>query len=81
MKNKNIDNNFVSFRRINRGTITTLKLSPNLRLKEKPPKKGQNIDQTMLQIQKLEKLLSLVRELPEDTEEAVKDDDSSDSDS
>lgn len=57
-----------------------LKLSPNLRLKEKPPKKGQNIDQNMLQVQKLDKLLSLVRELPEDTEQAA-DSDSSDSDS
>lgn len=66
---------------LNRGTITTLKLSPNLRLKEKPPKKGQNIDQSMLQIQKLDKLLSLVRELPEDTEETVKDSSDSDSDS
>lgn len=64
-----------------KGTVTTLKLSPNLRLKEKPPKKGQNIDQSMLQIQKLDKLLSLVRELPEDTEQAEKDSDSSDSDS
>lgn len=63
-----------------RGIITTLKLSPNLRLKEKPPKKGQNIDQNMLQVQKLDKLLSLVRELPEDTEAAAKDSDSSDSD-
>lgn len=64
-----------------RGVITTLKLSPNLRLKEKPPKKGQHVDQTQLQIQKLDKLLSLVRELPEDTAEAEKDSDDSDSDS
>lgn len=62
--------------------MTALKLSPNLRLKEKPPKKGQNIDQNMLQVQKLDKLLSLVRELPEDTEQTdKKDDESSDSDS
>ena len=31
----------------------------------KPPKKQLYLDQTTLQIQKLEKLLSLVRELPE----------------
>lgn len=35
----------------------------------------------MLQVQKLDKLLSLVRELPEDTEQAEKDSESSDSDS
>lgn len=64
-----------------RGTVTTLKLSPNLRIKEKPPKKGQNIDQSTLQVQKLDKLLSLVRELPEDTEEADKVSDASDYDS
>lgn len=64
-----------------RGTVTTLKLSPNLRIKEKPPKKGQNIDQSTLQVQKLDKLLSLVRELPEDTEEADKESDTSDYDS
>lgn len=48
-----------------RGTTTSLKLSPNLRLMVKPPKKQLYLDQTTLQIQKLEKLLSLVRELPE----------------
>lgn len=63
-----------------RGVITTLKLSPNLRLKEKPPKKGQQVDQMLLQVQKLDKLLSLVRELPDDTAEAEKDSDESDSD-
>lgn len=47
---------------------TSLKLSPNLRLKVKPPKKQQNVDQDVLQLQKLEKLLSLVRELPDDEE-------------
>lgn len=47
---------------------TSLKLSPNLRLKVKPPKKQQNIEQDVLQQQKLEKLLSLVRELPDDEE-------------
>lgn len=47
---------------------TSLKLSPNLRLKVKPPKKQQNVDQDVLQVQKLEKLLSLVRELPDDEE-------------
>ncbi|XP_065368147.1 dynein intermediate chain 2, ciliary [Calliphora vicina] len=48
-----------------KGTVTSLKLSPNLRLMVKPPKKQMYLDQTTLQIQKLEKLLSLVRELPE----------------
>lgn len=47
---------------------TSLKLSPNLRLKVKPPKKQQNVEQEVLQLQKLEKLLSLVRELPDDEE-------------
>lgn len=66
---------------LNRGTVTTLKLSPNLRLKEKPPKKGQNIDQSMLQVQKLDHLLSLVRELPEETKDEEKEsDESSESD-
>lgn len=51
-----------------RGMTTSLKLSPNLRLKVKPPKKQQNVDQDVLQQQKLEKLLSLVRELPDDEE-------------
>lgn len=34
----------------------------------KPPKKQQNVEQDVLQFQKLEKLLSLVRELPDDEE-------------
>lgn len=54
--------------KLNRGMTTSLKLSPNLRLKVKPPKKQQNVDQDILQVQKLEKLLSLVRELPDDEE-------------
>lgn len=58
-----------------------MKLSPNLRLKVKPPKKMQHIDQGTLQIQKLDKLLSLVRELPEDTDTLEKDAASSVSDS
>lgn len=64
-----------------RGTVTSLKLSPNLRLKVKPPKKQMNIEQTVLQVQKLDKLLSLVRELPEDTLAVDKDGASSVSDS
>lgn len=40
-----------------------------------------NIDQSVLQVQKLDKLLSLVRELPEDTEDVEKDAASSVSDS
>lgn len=47
-----------------RGVTTSLKLSPNLRMMVKPPKKQLYLDQTTLQISKL-KLLSLVRELPE----------------
>lgn len=54
-----------------RGTTISLKLSPNLRLKVKPPKKQQWMDQATLEAQKLEKLLSLVRELPEG--EKIKD--------
>jgi len=48
-----------------RGVTTSLKLSPNLRMMVKPPKKQLYLDQNTLQIGKLEKLLSLVRELPE----------------
>ncbi|XP_017027731.1 dynein intermediate chain 2, ciliary isoform X1 [Drosophila kikkawai] len=48
-----------------KGVTTSLKLSPNLRMMVKPPKKQLYLDQTTLQIGKLEKLLSLVRELPE----------------
>ncbi|XP_058976572.1 dynein intermediate chain 2, ciliary-like isoform X2 [Musca domestica] len=54
-----------------KGTVTSLKLSPNLRQMVKPPKKQQNLEQSVLQVQKLEKLLSLVRELPEG--EIIKD--------
>lgn len=57
-----------------------MKLSPNLRLKVKPPKKQMNIDQSILQIQKLDKLLSLVRELPEDKSAIIKDAESNVSD-
>ncbi|XP_017484570.1 PREDICTED: dynein intermediate chain 2, ciliary [Rhagoletis zephyria] len=49
-----------------KSTVTSLKLSPNLRLMVKPPKKQQYLDQNTLQVQKLDKLLSLVRELPSD---------------
>lgn len=63
-----------------RGTVTSLKLSPNLRLKVKPPKKQINMDQGILQIQKLDKLLSLVRELPEDVANLEKEAASSGSD-
>ncbi|XP_022903959.1 dynein intermediate chain 2, ciliary [Onthophagus taurus] len=55
-----------------KGCITSLKLSPNLRVMCKPPKKQQYLDQWTLQCMKLDKLLSLVREpvtltLPPDT--------------
>lgn len=48
-----------------KGVTHSLKLSPNLRIMCKPPKKQPWLDQVTLQNQKLEKLLSLVRELPE----------------
>lgn len=48
-----------------KGTSITMKLSPNLRLPCKPPKKQGWLDQHTLQIQKLDRLLSLVREMPE----------------
>ncbi|XP_058818163.1 dynein intermediate chain 2, ciliary isoform X3 [Topomyia yanbarensis] len=48
-----------------KGTTITLKLSPNLRLKTKAPKKAVPVDPHMLEVQKLDRLLSLVRELPE----------------
>ncbi|XP_074036746.1 dynein intermediate chain 2, ciliary isoform X2 [Leptinotarsa decemlineata] len=55
-----------------KGCVTTLKLSPNLRIPCKAPKKQQHLDQWTLQCMKLDKLLSLVREpvtltLPDDT--------------
>ncbi|KAJ8983052.1 hypothetical protein NQ317_013257 [Molorchus minor] len=54
------------------GNVTTLKLSPNLRLPCKAPKKQQHLDQWTLQCMKLDRILSLVREpvtltLPPDT--------------
>jgi hypothetical protein len=49
---------------INRGYITALKLSPNLRKKVKPPKKGPVHTEKELELMKLEKLLALVREPP-----------------
>ncbi|CAH2089429.1 unnamed protein product [Euphydryas editha] len=47
-----------------KGTCHVVKLSPNLRVMCKPPKKAQGIDQRSLQIMKLDKLLSLVRDPP-----------------
>ncbi|KAH9643649.1 hypothetical protein HF086_006125 [Spodoptera exigua] len=47
-----------------KGTCHVLKLSPNLRVMCKPPKKAQGVDQRTLQIMKLDKLLSLVRDPP-----------------
>ncbi|XP_013187744.2 dynein intermediate chain 2, ciliary isoform X2 [Amyelois transitella] len=47
-----------------KGTCHVLKLSPNLRVMVKPPKKAQGTDQRTLQIMKLDKLLSLVRDPP-----------------
>ncbi|XP_050674717.1 dynein intermediate chain 2, ciliary [Leptidea sinapis] len=50
-----------------KGTCHVLKLSPNLRVMCKPPKKAQGIQQRTLQIMKLDKLLSLVRDPPYQT--------------
>nr|CAD7404017.1 unnamed protein product [Timema cristinae] len=47
-----------------RGCATCLKLSPNLRKKVRPPKKGPPVEPRQLEIMKLEKLLALVREPP-----------------
>ncbi|KAL2726546.1 hypothetical protein V1478_006824 [Vespula squamosa] len=47
-----------------KGTINTLKLSPNLRLKIKPTKKQLHLTDTELECMKLEKLLSFIREPP-----------------
>ncbi|CAG9564092.1 unnamed protein product [Danaus chrysippus] len=47
-----------------KGTCHVVKLSPNLRVMCKPPKKAQGIEQRTLQIMKLDKLLSLVRDPP-----------------
>ncbi|XP_049762330.1 dynein intermediate chain 2, ciliary-like [Schistocerca cancellata] len=45
-----------------RGCVTSLKISPNLRKRMKPPKKGPQIEPRELEIMKLDKLLSFVRE-------------------
>ncbi|XP_076240760.1 dynein intermediate chain 2, ciliary [Calliopsis andreniformis] len=45
-----------------KGTVNTLKLSPNLRIKVKPTKKQLHLTHRDLEIMKLEKLLSFVRE-------------------
>ncbi|XP_076686586.1 dynein intermediate chain 2, ciliary [Andrena cerasifolii] len=47
-----------------KGTVNTLKLSPNLRIKVKPTKKQLHLTHRELEIMKLEKLLSFVREPP-----------------
>ncbi|XP_063227118.1 dynein intermediate chain 2, ciliary [Bacillus rossius redtenbacheri] len=47
-----------------RGGVTSLKLSPNLRKEEKPSKKGPTVEPRQLEINKLEKLLALVRDPP-----------------
>ncbi|GLV39825.1 uncharacterized protein CBL_08109 [Carabus blaptoides fortunei] len=56
-----------------KGCVHTLKLSPNLRIPCRAPKKQQHLDQFTLQCMKLDKLLALVREpqtisQPEDVE-------------
>ncbi|XP_055383476.1 dynein intermediate chain 2, ciliary [Condylostylus longicornis] len=56
-----------------KGTTISLKLSPNLRIMCKPPKKQPWLDQSTMQIQKLDKLLSLVREMPEGAKEEEDD--------
>ncbi|XP_076223686.1 dynein intermediate chain 2, ciliary isoform X1 [Nomia melanderi] len=47
-----------------KGTVTTLKLSPNLRIKVRPTKRQLHLTHRDLEIMKLEKLLSFVREPP-----------------
>ncbi|XP_014615362.1 PREDICTED: dynein intermediate chain 2, ciliary isoform X2 [Polistes canadensis] len=47
-----------------KGTISALKLSPNLRVKVKPTKKQIDLTNTELECMKLEKLLSFIREPP-----------------
>ncbi|KAI4485814.1 hypothetical protein M0804_006303 [Polistes exclamans] len=47
-----------------KGTISALKLSPNLRVKVKPTKKQIDLTDTELECMKLEKLLSFIREPP-----------------
>ncbi|XP_015109774.1 dynein intermediate chain 2, ciliary [Diachasma alloeum] len=47
-----------------KGTVNTLKLSPNLRIKPKPTKKQMHLSPAELETLKLEKLLSFVREPP-----------------
>ncbi|XP_018339741.1 PREDICTED: dynein intermediate chain 2, ciliary isoform X1 [Trachymyrmex septentrionalis] len=47
-----------------KGTVNTLKLSPNLRIKVKPTKKQLHLSHMELESMKLEKLLSFVREPP-----------------
>ncbi|XP_043284310.1 dynein intermediate chain 2, ciliary isoform X2 [Venturia canescens] len=47
-----------------KGTVNSLKLSPNLRVKVKPTKKQLHLSETELETMKLEKLLSFVREPP-----------------
>lgn len=67
-----VNNNFIY-----RGTVHLLKLSPNLRVMCKPPKKQQNLDQKTLQEMKLAKLLSLVRDpptVPEIIDEKIEED-------
>ncbi|GLH08912.1 Dynein intermediate chain 2, ciliary [Gryllus bimaculatus] len=54
-----------------RGSLITLKMSPNLRKKMKPPKKGPPIDPWVLEARKLEKLLALVREPGQQVELSV----------
>lgn len=64
-RQENESTNKLGFRSICRGTTITLKLSPNLRVKTKAPKKAVPVDPHALEVQKLDRLLSLVRELPE----------------
>ncbi|KAK9878542.1 hypothetical protein WA026_022439 [Henosepilachna vigintioctopunctata] len=45
-----------------KGSVISLKLSPNLRVMCKPTKKQQHLDQSVLQCMKMDKLLALVRE-------------------
>lgn len=60
-----------------RSTVVALKMSPNLRLIMKPPKKGKHYTTQMLELEKLHKALDSTRE--PDTLVVLADDDTTDS--
>lgn len=60
-----------------RSTTIALKMSPNLRLVMKPPKKGKHYTTQMLELEKLHRALDSTRE--PDTQVVPVDDDTTDS--